>query len=103
MRNRSPNGPTSAHGPPGFPSLHLTGERRRIFGWICLLIFVNQLGFGSIVPVVSLYAKSFGVAATAIGLTVAVYGLARFLINVPAGRLAEPAAGAGPCSPSAGC
>lgn len=71
------------------PSIPLDGDRRRIFGWICLLIAVNQLGFGSIVPVVPLYAESFGVDATAIGLTIAVYGLARFLIAVPAGRIAD--------------
>jgi MFS family permease len=74
---------------PGFRSVPLDGESRRIFGWISLLIFVNQLGFGSIIPVVPLYAESFGVSATAIGLTIAVYGLARFLVNVPAGRLAD--------------
>ena len=71
------------------PTFPLTGERRSIFVWICVLIAVNQLGFGSIIPVVALYAESFGVSATAIGLTIAVYGLARFLINVPAGRLAD--------------
>ncbi len=71
------------------PTIPLDGERRTIFGWICLLIFVNQLGFGSIVPVVPLYAESFGVKATAIGLTIAVYGLARFLIAIPAGRIAD--------------
>ena len=71
------------------PSIPLEGERRAIFGWICLLIFVNQLGFGSIVPVVPLYAESYGVDATAIGLTIAVYGLARFLIAIPASRISD--------------
>ena len=57
--------------------------------WVCLLIAVNQLGFGAIVPAIPLYAQSFGVSATAIGLAIGVYGLARFLVNVPAGRLAD--------------
>ncbi len=57
--------------------------------WLSLVIFVNQLGFGSIVPVVPLYAKSFGVSQSAIGLTIGVYGLARFLTNLPAGQLAD--------------
>src|SRR5688572_18764029 len=69
--------------------LPLTGERRRILRWMCLLIAVNQLGFGLIVPAVPLYAERFGVSKTAIGLTIAVYGLARFLVNVPAGSLAD--------------
>ena len=63
--------------------------RYRILVWMCVLIAVNQLGFGSIVPVAPLYAASFGVSPAAIGLTIAVYGLARFLLAVPAGRLAD--------------
>jgi len=70
------------HGP-------LDGERGRILFWMCVLIATNQLGFGGIVPVVPLYAESFGVTKTAIGLTIAVYGLARFLVAVPAGALAD--------------
>jgi len=54
-----------------------------------VLIAVNQLGFGSIVPALALYARSFGVTQSAIGLAIAAYGLARFLIAVPAGRLAD--------------
>ena len=73
----------------GFPTAGLTGERRRTLGWICALIAANQLGFGAIVPVVPLYARDFGVAETAVGLTIGVYGLARFAVNVPAGRLAD--------------
>lgn len=65
------------------------GERYRILVWMCVLICVNQLGFGSVVPVVPLYARSFGVPQSAIGLTIGIYGLARFLINVPAGNVAD--------------
>ena len=64
-------------------------QRYRVLIWICALTVVNQLGFGSIVPVVPLYARSFGVPQSAIGLTIAIYGLARFLVNLPAGRLAD--------------
>jgi MFS family permease len=64
-------------------------ERNRILLWMCVLIAFNQLGFGSVVPVLPLYASSFGVSPAAIGLTVAVYGLARFLLAVPAGRSAD--------------
>ncbi len=56
---------------------------------MCVLIAVNQLGFGSVVPVAPLYAASFGVPASAVGFTIAVYGLARFLFAVPSGRLAD--------------
>ncbi len=64
-------------------------RNNRVLAWVCILIAVNQLGFGSIVPVVPLYAKSFGVSQFLIGLTVAVYGLARFVANMPAGRVSD--------------
>lgn len=70
-------------------ALELSSESKRILVWICALIAVNQLGFGSIVPVIALYAEEFGVTKTAIGLAVGVYGLARFVANVPAGQLAD--------------
>ena len=61
----------------------------RILTWICALTFVNQLGFGAIVPAVPLYARSFGVSLTAIGLTIAGYGLARLLSSLPAGQISD--------------
>lgn len=63
--------------------------RTRTFLPLCLLILVNQLGFGLITPVLPAYARSFGLSAGAVGLVIGVYGLARFLANVPAGQLAE--------------
>ena len=59
-----------------------------------MLIFVNQLGFGSIVPAVPLYARSFDVPLSAIGLTIAIYGLARFLVNLPVGLISDGSGGA---------
>lgn len=62
---------------------------RRILAWMCVLVAVNQLGFGAMVPSLALYAQSFGVAASAIGMAVAIYGLARFVIAIPAGQLSD--------------
>ncbi|MEJ7838401.1 MAG: MFS transporter [Thermomicrobiales bacterium] len=67
----------------------LDPQRRSILIWMCVLIAVNQFGFGAIVPVMPLYADEFGVSETAIGFTIAIYGLARFLVNVPAGVMAD--------------
>jgi MFS transporter, DHA1 family, multidrug resistance protein len=64
-------------------------QRNRVLTWICAIIAVNQLGFGSIIPVVPLYAQSFGVSQTLIGLTIAVYGFARFAASVPTGWIAD--------------
>jgi MFS family permease len=66
----------------------LTSERR-ILLWMCLLVGVNQLGFGAMVPSLPLYASSFGVSASAIGLAVAAYGFARFVAVLPGGQLAD--------------
>jgi MFS transporter, DHA1 family, multidrug resistance protein len=57
--------------------------------WMCAIIAVTQLGFGAIVPVLPLYAKSFGVSVSAIGFTIAIYGLARFVTAIPCGRLSD--------------
>jgi MFS family permease len=67
----------------------LDNQRRTILTWMCVLIAANQFGFGAIVPVMPLYADAFGVSETAIGFTIAIYGFARFLVNVPAGVLSD--------------
>ena len=61
----------------------------RPLAWLCVVIFATQLGFGGIVPVVPLYAREFGVSQAAIGLTIAVFGLARFLVSFPTGQLCD--------------
>lgn len=61
----------------------------RVLVWMCVLVAVNQLGFGAMIPSLALYAQSFGVAASAIGLAVAAYGLARFATAIPAGQLSD--------------
>lgn len=66
----------------------MTSERQ-ILVWMCLLVGVNQIGFGAMVPALPLYAQSFGVSASAVGLAVAVYGFARFAIILPGGQLSD--------------
>ena len=63
--------------------------QRRVLLWMCVLVAVNQFGFGAMVPSVPLYAQSFGVPASAIGMAIAAYGLARFMSAVPAGQLSD--------------
>ena len=69
------------------PTAHRDADR--IFVWMCLLVFFYELGFGSVVPALALYARSFGVSQASVGLAISVYGLARFLIALPSGRLAD--------------
>jgi MFS family permease len=64
-------------------------DENRVLFWMCVLVAVNQLGFGAMVPSLPLYAQSFGVPASAVGMAVAVYGLARFFTAVPSGQLSD--------------
>jgi MFS family permease len=61
----------------------------KVLLWMCVLVAVNQLGFGAMIPSLPLYAQSFGVPASAVGMAVAIYGLARFFTAVPSGRLSD--------------
>ena len=52
------------------------GIERRVLIAMSALVTINQLGFGSVIPVLPLYAQSFGVPASAIGMAVAIWALA---------------------------
>ena len=80
--------------PPSLDDRQVLGRRGGpnpsvVLAWMCVLIAVNQLGFGAVIPVLPLYALSFDVSQFAIGATVAVYGLARVCLGVPAGQMAD--------------
>ena len=49
-----------------------TARTERIFVWMCLLVFFYELGFGSVVPTLALYARSFGVSQASVGLAISV-------------------------------
>ena len=67
----------------------LPTRERRILLWMCVLVAVNQLGFGAVVPVLPLYARQFNVPVAWIGAAIAVYGLARLFASAPAGQIAD--------------
>lgn len=46
-------------------------------------------GQGVVAPVLPLYARSFGVGAATVGLTLSFFALARLILNVPLGLLAD--------------
>lgn len=64
-------------------------KANRTLLWMCVLAGINQLGFGGVVPALPLYAQSFGVSVSAIGMAVGIYGLARFAGAIPAGWLSD--------------
>lgn len=56
---------------------------------LCGATFLVMAGQGVVSPVLPLYAKDFGVSATMVGLTLTVFALARLIVNVPAGMIAD--------------
>ncbi len=48
-----------------------------------------MMGMGLVSPILPQYARSFGVSITMVGLLITVYGVARMIIDIPAGRFAE--------------
>ena len=56
---------------------------------LCFATFLVMTGQGVVGPVVPLYARDFGVSASVVGLTLTVFALARLILNVPAGLIAD--------------
>jgi MFS family permease len=56
---------------------------------LCVTTSVVMMGQGIISPVLPLYAESFGVGTAAIGLTITAFGVARLVVNLPAGFISE--------------
>lgn len=56
---------------------------------VCVATGIIMLGQGIIGPVLPLYAKDFNVSATMIGASISAFGLARILLNLPAGALSD--------------
>ena len=52
-------------------------------------ILLTELGFGMITPVQGLFARDLGASISFVGVVIAIYGLGRFVANVPVGLAAD--------------
>ena len=62
---------------------------RRTIPVLMTIVLLVMAGMGMVIPVLSLYAQSFGVGSLLIGMIITVFGLARLCVNLPAGLLAD--------------
>lgn len=63
-------------------------ENERILA-ICGSTILVMAGQGMTSPILPLYARSFGVSTAVVGLTITFFALARLVLNLPAGALAD--------------
>lgn len=70
-------------------SLRQTASRDWQAWPLLLMICVTMIGSGMMVPVLSLYAATFGVTSTLVGMLVTIFGVGRLLSNYPGGYLSQ--------------
>ncbi len=51
--------------------------------------FINNLGFGCVIPVLPLFASDMGLGASGVGLILSTSAVARLCLNIPLGRLSD--------------
>jgi len=56
---------------------------------IFLVIFVDLLGFGIMIPMLPFYARHFGASATEIGLLMFIYSFAQFFVGPVWGQISD--------------
>jgi MFS family permease len=56
---------------------------------VVLVVFIVMAGAGLVLPVLPLFARSFGVGYGAVGLLVSAYGLARLVFDLAAGPIVD--------------
>lgn len=56
---------------------------------VCLIVFVDSIGYGVVVPVLPLYAKQLGVSDFKIGFLFATYAIALLVSAIPMGMLSD--------------
>jgi MFS family permease len=85
-RQRGPDVPLEATPPPSLLSRLRTGSPLVV---VSACVASVQMSWSLVVPVLPIYAKTFGLGAAQLGLVVGIFGIGRVLVNIPAGLLAD--------------
>ena len=64
-------------------------EQKAALGVIFLVVFLDLLGFGIVIPQLGIYGVKFGASGTTIGLLGSSYSLMQFLASPLLGRLSD--------------
>jgi MFS family permease len=56
---------------------------------VCLTVATTQTAWSVVIPVLPAYTATFGATATELGLVIAMFGVGRLLVNLPAGILSS--------------
>ena len=56
---------------------------------VCAAVFLLNLGYGMVLPIIPLYARSYGASASLIGLMLSAVAVGRIALQVPSGYLAD--------------
>ncbi len=86
-------------------------RRNELLIILCVQVALTTMGMGIVSPILPQYAQMFGVNITTVGLVLTMFGVARLITDVPAGRLSSqlgcrPVLISGPiilCLGSVGC
>ncbi len=62
---------------------------RRALGVVLLVVFVDLVGFGILIPIIPLYAEAFGASEFVVGLLLAAYPVTQFIFAPILGRLSD--------------
>jgi predicted MFS family arabinose efflux permease len=63
--------------------------RRRVMLLLCVQVAALHAGSSMIIPILPLFAQTFGVSLALVGVLLAVQAVPRLFVSVPAGRLAD--------------
>lgn len=72
-----------------FQTIGTTLKQDRHIWPLLIMICCSMLGTGMVVPMLSVYAATFGVTSTLVGMLVTIFGIGRLLANFPAGWLSQ--------------